>query len=247
MPVIGIPTIARRNRRGRPEHYMLGSYCAALTAAGGTPVLLPPADERLLRGAYERLDGLLLPGGGDVSPMLYGEANGGASHGLDPRRDAMELACARWALGDGLPILAICRGIQVLNVAAGGTLLQDIASQVGDAVRHSAPVPPERGGHTVQVAPGSRLAAIYADGGAAPATLFVNSRHHQCVARVAAGFVATAVAADGVVEAIEPAEADGHFCLGVQWHPEDLAPSDPATRRLFAAFREACARWQGRR
>ncbi len=240
-PVIGIPAVARGNGPG--EYAVRASYCEALVAAGGAPLLVPPASEPLLRAAYRRLDGLLLAGGGDVAPDLYGAADAGKVKLVDAERDALELTLTRWALADGLPILAICRGIQLLNVAAGGSLIQDIPSDVSGALAHQDAAPAPHRAHAVQVAPGSRLAAIYSNGHDGPGalTILVNSRHHQAIERLAEGFRVTARAADGIIEAIEPAGADGHFVLGVQWHPEDLAPHDAATRALFAAYCAACA------
>ncbi len=242
LPVIGIPAGTRISRGDVADYCVRASYCTAIVAAGGAPLLIPPAPAGTLRSVYERLDGLLLAGGGDVSPEQYGGVDAGTSLSTDPVRDAMELTLACWALADSLPILAICRGIQALNVAAGGSLIQDIPAEVGSSVLHRVlKVTPKRA-HSVQMEPGSRLAAIYAEYGAVgPVRVRVNSRHHQAVGRLAEGFASTASSADGLVEAIEPIDRDGRFCLGVQWHPEDLAPDDAASQRLFAAFCAACA------
>lgn len=240
-PVIGIPAVARS--KSASEYAVRASYCEALTAAGGVPLLVPPASEPLLCAAYRRLDGLLLAGGGDVAPERYGAANSGKVKFVNAERDALELTLTRWALADGLPILAICRGIQLLNVAAGGSLLQDIPSDVAGALAHQDDEPAPHRAHAMEVTAGSRLATIYADGhdGSAPLVIGVNSRHHQAIDRLAEGFRVTARAADGIIEAIEPADAADRFVLGVQWHPEDLAPHDAATRALFAAYCAACA------
>ena len=232
-PIIGIPTSIGRGPL--VEYGVRSSYCDAVLAAGGAPLLLPPMPEGALRAAFGRLDGLLLPGGGDVAAHRYGGPDSGLLTLVEEERDALEIALTCWALADGLPTLAICRGIQVLNVAAGGTLIQDVPSQVAGALVHrSAPgSPPEHLEHTVALAPGSRLAAVYAPEG----EVWVNSRHHQAVDTVAPGLRTTAVATDGVIEGIEA--EDGRFVVGVQWHPENLAPADAATRRLFAALVQA--------
>ena len=232
-PIIGIPTSIGRGPL--VEYGVRSSYCDAVLAAGGAPLLLPPMPEGALRAAFGRLDGLLLPGGGDVAAHRYGGPDSGLLTLVEEERDALEIALTCWALADELPTLAICRGIQVLNVAAGGTLIQDVPSQVAGALVHrSAPgSPPEHLEHTVALAPGSRLAAVYAPEG----EVWVNSRHHQAVDTVAPGLRTTAVATDGVIEGIEA--EDGRFVVGVQWHPENLAPADAATRRLFAALVQA--------
>ena len=146
-----------------------------------------------------------------------------------------EILLARWALADKLPLLAICRGIQVLNVAAGGTLVQDIPTQVTNAVSHSSPVagrPVPKVAHTVEVTAGSRLAALVGAG-----ELDVNSAHHQAVKTVGAGLSTTARATDGIIEGMEA--PDHPFCVGVQWHPEVMAESYPEVRRLFEGLVEA--------
>jgi len=243
-PIIGIPTSVS-DRPTRPEYAVRQAYCAAVLAAGGAPLLVPPMPEAALRAAYGALDGLLLPGGGDVAAHHYGGAGSDLLQAVSDARDALEIALARWALADGLPLLAICRGIQVLNVAAGGTLIQDIPSQVESTLTHSPSlrVPPEHLAHTVVLTPGSRLAAVYAP----EREVWVNSRHHQAVARVAPGMRVAARAEDGVIEGLEPEDADGRYLVGVQWHPEDLAPGDEATRRLFAGHVEAARAWAAQR
>jgi putative glutamine amidotransferase len=149
---------------------------------------------------------------------LYGEDERHPTVCIDPARDDFELELAREAIRRDLPILAICRGVQVLNVAAGGTLFQDLPAQHPSGLNHSVKTPVDRVVHEVSVLPGSRLAEIVSPG--ADASLQVNSRHHQAVRTVAPGFVASATAPDGIIEAIERPGAS--FCLGVQWHPENF-------------------------
>jgi putative glutamine amidotransferase len=202
---------------------------------GGAPLVIPPhLGETELRAIFEHVDGLLLSGGGDIGPALYGERDGGLLWSIDEWRDRTELALARWALAEGLPLLAICRGIQVLNVAAGGTLVQDIPTQVHDALSHSSVAgrPMDTVAHTVEVAADSRLAALVGAG-----ELGVNSAHHQAAKAVGARLAITARAPDGIIEGLEA--PDHPFCLGVQWHPEAMAESRPVMRRLFEGLARA--------
>jgi len=202
-------------------------------------VLIPlNLDEKALRAIYERLHGLLLAGGVDVHPRHYGEAIHEKCGEIDEARDTVELALARWALAEGLPILAICRGIQVLNVAAGGTLYQDIASQVPNSLKHDywPDYPRNYLPHQVTVNGDSHLAAILGQ-----RRVGVNSMHHQAVKDLAPRFKVVARTSDGLVEAIE--DQDHPFALGVQWHPEELMEDGPLMRRLFDAFVSAARRW----
>ncbi|HLH22971.1 MAG TPA: gamma-glutamyl-gamma-aminobutyrate hydrolase family protein [Chloroflexota bacterium] len=212
------------------------SYARAVAAAGGLPVLLPLLDDAAaLRALYDRLDGLLLPGGGDVNPARYGQPARPECHveGVDDCRDHVELTLARWALADGKPLLGICRGQQALAVAAGGALYQDIPTQLDGALPHEHADARTALVHPIRVEPTSRLAAVLG-----AAALDVNSIHHQAVARLADGWRPVAWAPDGVVEGIEhPAHP---FALAVQFHPEELVPAHAPSVRLFAAFVAAC-------
>jgi putative glutamine amidotransferase len=208
------------------------TYVRAIERAGGTPVIIGPHGETdAVRAAFERLDGLVLSGGGDISPQWYGEAAGDLLWRVDERRDRAELSMARWALEELLPLLAICRGIQVLNVAAGGTLFQDVSTQVPGALTHPSlgSHPTATVAHTVDVVAHSQLATIFGAG-----QLGVNSSHHQATKRVGEGLIATAVAPDGVIEGLECPTAP--FCVGVQWHPEAMVERHPRQRELFEAM-----------
>lgn len=241
-PLIGI-TAASFNVKGKPYHRGYAPNSDAIAAAGGLPVYVPPGlDDDTLREIYARLDGLLLPGGPDVRPHLYGQEQHPATQVIDDPRDATELTLARWALADNLPVFGICRGHQVLNVAMGGTLVQDIPSQVETALTHDIPDGQPRSTriHDVTIAPESRLASILGQ-----TRVSVNSLHHQSVQEAAPGAVVTASAPDGVVEAIEvPGKP---FALSVQWHPEDLYTGDPAMARLFEEFVRAAAAFSAKR
>lgn len=187
------------------------------------------------------LHGLMLTGGDDVAPVRYGERRHDKTVEIEPERDEFELALVAAAHARQLPIFAICRGIQVLNVAHGGTLVQDIPAQVTGAVNHSLPVPPNTSyalAHEVWVERDSLLSRLMGDRLNADACE-VNSRHHQAVKAVAAGFRVVATAPDGVIEAIE--DPAGGFCLGVQWHPENFWRTGEF-RPLFEGFLEAASR-----
>ena len=236
-PIIGITGYA--DRSARPPNVrvfaLARTYVRALAGSGGGPVILPPyLEESTLRGIFEGLDGLILSGGGDIHPSRFGMADGGLLWRLDERRDQSELALARWALEGDLPLLAICRGVQVLNVAQGGTLVQDIPTEVPHALSHSCiagrPLPDIA--HAVQVEPGTRLASLVGEG-----RVEVNSAHHQAVASVGEGLIVAARAPDGVIEGLE---APAHlFCIGVQWHPEVMVETAPPMRRLFEGLIQA--------
>jgi putative glutamine amidotransferase len=188
-------------------------YIASLEAAGAAVRVLDPAADSL-PSALDAVDGVLLTGGVDVDPREYGEAPHPTVE-IDPARDAFELALARETLARNLPLLAICRGAQVLNVAAGGTLIQDLPSQHPSKLNHSLTTPKHAIAHDVTIAPATCLATLLGSG-----TVAVNSRHHQAVKDTAPGFIVSATAPDGVIEAIE--RPDASFCVGVQWHPENF-------------------------
>jgi putative glutamine amidotransferase len=193
-------------------------YVASLERAGAEVRELTPQQDPL-PAVLQRCDGLLLTGGDDVDPAEYGEAPH-TTVALVPERDAYELALARLAIQHDLPLLAICRGTQVLNVAAGGTLIQDIPSQLPSTLDHSITEPKNAIAHDVSVRPDTCLALLLARPNAALDLVAVNSRHHQSVKDTAPDFVVSAMAPDGVVEAIEKPGAT--FCVGVQWHPENF-------------------------
>jgi putative glutamine amidotransferase len=217
----------------RPSVFLYTSYIAALEYAGLTPVLVTPAhDETSIAALLGAVDGLVLSGGEDVDPARYGEKPRVPLDSVFPARDAAEFAAVQCAVDRGIPILGICRGCQVLNVALGGTLWQDIPTDIEGARGHAQTGGWHRREHHVHTVPGSRLNDIAAAG-----TICINSFHHQAVRDVAPGLRIAARADDGVIEAIEgtgPA-----WVLGVQWHPERLeatTPDDDHDRRLFAAF-----------
>ena len=217
-------------------------YLAALTGAGADVRELS-ADRDDPAAALASCDGLLLTGGVDVDPKLYGDEERHPTVEIDAARDRYELALAREALATDVPILAICRGAQVLNVAAGGTLIQDLPSARRDLLAHRLDTRKDLVAHDVIVERGSQLESLLApklDGGH---RVGVNSRHHQSVREVAPGFRVSATAPDGVIEAIE--RRGQGFCLGVQWHPENFWQTGEFAD-LFRGLVDAARRRQGR-
>ncbi len=242
-PIIGIATQTLPGVPGeRQPCWLMGrSYIEELRKVGAVPWVIPliPHDPDTLREIFERLDGVFITGGVDVDPSRYGEPKTPLCGTTDPDRDAVEIALLRHALGRALPVLAVCRGIQILNVARGGTLYQDVTAQVPAALKHDYFPTPERPSrkylaHDVTVAPGSRLGDILG-GGVVP----VNSMHHQAIKDLAPGLAATAHAPDGIIEAVEG--TGPQYLVAVQWHPEELTESDPGMARLFTSFAAASA------
>jgi putative glutamine amidotransferase len=219
-PVIGVTRCSR-----------LDDYIASIEQAGGLPRVLDVSDSP--RQVLEQIDGVLLTGGGDVDPVLYREERHPSVEDAEPGRDEFEIDLARRAMEANLPLLAICRGSQVLNVAAGGTLVQDIPSAVETTLPHAIQEPKNAIAHDVAIAPGTKLHEALGGAVTRAHTCRVNSRHHQSVGRIGESLTACATAPDGVVEAIEAADRD--FCVGVQWHPENFWRTGEF-RGLFDAF-----------
>ena len=205
-PVIGVTRCSK-----------LADYVTSVEQAGGTVRVLDVGQDP--GDIAATVDGLVLTGGGDVDPALYGEGRHPSVHDAEPGRDEFEIALARRAMADDLPTLAICRGVQVLNVAAGGTLVQDIPTAVDSTLSHTVEKP-DAIAHMVDVAGGSRLERALGPRQVVGGSCRVNSRHHQSVGRLGSGLVSSARSEDGVVEAIE--RPDAAFCVGVQWHPENF-------------------------
>lgn len=215
----------------RPHAALKQDYLDAIAGAGAIPLVVSPEATSATDLVVSHLDGLMLVGGLDVDPASYGEPLLNDTVDPSPQRDALELALLRSALGRRVPILAICRGHQVLNVARGGTLWQDLPTQRPDGLGHSQRGDPHSAGHELQVAEGSLLHRIVGS-----ERLSANSFHHQAIRRLGQGLRPTAWSSDGLVEAVEdPAH---RFVLGVQWHPEEMLDSAPH-RALFKAFVQA--------
>lgn len=232
-PLIGIPIGRHTDSRGRVYVRLPESYGRALTAAGAAPVLIQPLeDAAALERIFASLDGILFPGGLDVHPQRFGEEIH-PTVTVDEPLDALELRLAQWASDRELTTLGICRGQQVLNVALGGSLVQDLPS-AGIAHPQSDLAIRNEIAHTIEVESGSRLAHIFG------ATSFgVNSFHHQAVKELGRGLKAVGWSPDGVIEALESTEHP--WLLAVQFHPENLVASHEPSRRLFEAFVAACA------
>lgn len=206
-PTIGVTRCSR-----------LDDYLASIERAGGHPRVLDVSDSP--RKVLNEVHGVLLTGGGDVDPVFYGEERHPSVEDAEPGRDEFEIDLARRAVEAHTPLLAICRGAQVLNVAMGGTLVQDIPSAVETELPHSIQEPKHEVAHDVVVAEGSKLARVLGAAVSSAHTCRVNSRHHQSVGRIGQQLAAAATAPDGIVEAIEAPDAE--FCIGVQWHPENF-------------------------
>lgn len=232
-----VAVVAPRLRPGRVTSWpgaaeaVQVEYSDGLRRAGGVPVAIGVGEHADPAAYLARFDGLLLVGGPDVDPAFFGEEKHPEVYGIDRLRDELEIGLCHAALAAGAPILAICRGIQVLNVALGGTLHQHLPD-LGLPVAHGVPAgSSEPAHHSVEVTAGSRLAGLV---GATTVEDCV-SIHHQAVRDVAPGLVATAWSADGVVEAIETPPG-GPWCVAIQWHPERSAETDPVQQRIFDEF-----------
>lgn len=237
IPIIGVTTRSAVNPdTGTQMDGVVRAYLEALAGAGAGYILVPRnLAPDALRSVFEKVDGLLFPGGGDIAPARLGPDVHPAVYGVDEERDELEFSLARWAAEHGKPFLGICRGIQVINAALGGSLYLDLPSQRPGPVQHDSPPgrPGNRMAHGVILAAGSTLARVMAETEGP-----VNSLHHQAVRAPAPGLRVTAEAEDGVVEGLE---LPGHpFGLAVQWHPE-LLPDRPEMQRLFAALAAAAA------
>ena len=225
MPVIAIAPCSK-----------LPDYEESVRRAGGEVRLLNPAVDSPA-AVIGAVDGLLLTGGGDVKPDLYGAAAHPTFDPAEPGRDEYEMELVRLAFERDLPIFAICRGVQVLNVARGGTLIQDIPDEVGTSVEHRVKEPRFALAHDVWLTSGSLLEQTLRERLEEADSCAVNSRHHQAPKELGEGLVASATAPDGVIEAVE--DPTRRFCLGVQWHPENFWRTGEF-RTLFEAFVQAC-------
>ena len=230
-PLIGI---TMRLELATRRFYLGRDYSEALIGSGARPVHIPLVpDSEFIAGLLAGLDGVLLPGSDtDVDPLRFGEHPHPKLGTVVPEKDETDLLVLNEAEDRGLPVFAICYGMQVLNVHRGGTLVQDIDSQVPDAIKHQQGLPLERRSHTVQIEPGSLLERAL---GVGETTLHVNSHHHQAIGKIGKDLRATALAGDGVIEAIEDTRNE-RFAFGAQWHPELDWRNDKLSRELFGEF-----------
>jgi putative glutamine amidotransferase len=235
-PLIGIPGHSDyRAESRRPIYCNNRAYTHAIEHAGGIPLLIPLLDDLTsLEKLLPRLDGILLTGGVDIQPSLYGEKPHPLIDVPDVRLDEFELAITRWALEADLPTLGVCRGMQLLNVALGGDLYQDLDDQYPGNLRHCRrELPRTQISHCVYIEPGSRMEAVLGT-----RELWVNSLHHQAVKHAGKGVRISGRAEDGVAELLEVPEYT--FVLAAQCHPEEIYTVEPACARLFKAFVQAC-------
>lgn len=243
-PLIGVTTQTLQAIDGIPEGLpnsvvMNQRYYHAVATAGAAPVLIPLLDDlATLRAIYERTDGILIPGGVDVDPTTFGEEPRERLGRIDPARDRVEIQLVKWAVEDGKPVLGLCRGLQVINVALGGTLYQDLETEFPNAIKHD--YFPTHGfsrdhlAHDVAVEAGSRMRHALTSS-AVP----VNSMHHQGIKALAGSLAASAVAPDGLIEAAE--STSDSYVVGVQWHPEVFELEEPSSGVLFRDFIQAAA------
>lgn len=237
-PVIGItPSPTVDEHRGERNTLSI-NYSDAVLAAGGVPIILPPQtgnDDEIL----SIVDGIIFSGGGDIRPEIYGDHDyHPKTYGIHDRRDNLELPLIREAIARDVPVLCICRGIQILNVALGGTLYQDVADQFDPEIKHSQSdlsIPASEPSHQVQLTPGSLAATVYAS-----ETVQTNSFHHQSLKDIPAELVVVGRAPDGTIEAVE--RPGSHFVLGVQWHPEMMFKANNLHLKPFASLIEAAKR-----
>jgi putative glutamine amidotransferase len=250
-PLIGVPTQTLQSIDGIPTDLprswvMNHRYYTALAQVGAAPVMVPllVEDAAALRAVYDALDGVFIAGGVDVDPSSYHEPRAALCGRTDLDRDRVEIQFAQWARAEGKPLFGLCRGLQIMNVAEGGSLYQDCAEFYAGAMKHD--YFPTAGhardylAHSVRVEPGSRLHDAFG-----ASEVRVNSMHHQGLKQIADGLVPTAWAPDGLIEALE-APGDG-YAVGVQWHPEMLVDTDAGTRRLFEGFLDAARAFREQR
>jgi putative glutamine amidotransferase len=219
-----------------PMLFLPHRYCSAIETGGGLPIVMPSISRAKIRSILDRLDGLVVSGGNfDIHPRYYGERPVKALGNIRPGRTMFELEAIELALKRDMPILGICGGAQAINVALGGSLYQDIASQIPHAAEHEQSARKKIGGHRIAVRAGTLLHRIFQR-----RNVEVNTTHHQAIKGPGKNLIVNATADDGLIEGIE--STNHSFVLGVQWHPEVLAPTKPMQRNLFATFISFCRR-----
>lgn len=230
-PIIGITSTWVKISELSEGVYVHQDYYRGVEACGGLPMVLPLTEPELFQRLIDLCDGVIFTGGEDVDPQFYGAEPLQHLGPILPHRDRVEIAAVRYTRAQHKPLLAICRGAQVLNVALGGTLYQDLPSQYPGALQHMQKAARGQDTHWAEIAEGSGLHRIFGQ-----TRVRINSLHHQALERVADGLVVTATASDGVIEAVEDPEAA--FTIGVQWHPESMWARDSLMKALFQDFVE---------
>ena len=244
LPVIGIPCFFHESNGGhiRDASFAQQSYIRAIESTGAAPLLIPiTVQEHTLKALFERIDGLLLTGGHDIDPSRYNEGSHPFLTQIDKQRDWVEFTITPWAISKDIPVLGICRGIQTLNVCAGGSLWLDLSTQVPNSIKHNyfPDYPRNQLSHLVQLETGSLLSGIFRQH-----ELEVNSLHHQGIKDIGKKFRVSARAPDGIIEGIEM--IDKTWIVGVQWHPEELINDNRNMKNLFKAFISACGNHTGK-
>lgn len=233
-PIIGV-TSSYENEKDR--YYLSQAYIKSIEEAGGIPVIFPNLKAGSIQRLTEQVDGYLFTGGDDVDPYYFGEEPLPGTGEITPGRDRFEMELAALALEGSKPVLALCRGIQVINIAAGGTIYQDIYSQRTKPLKHTQKAPRWYPTHKIDIKPESKLAQILD-----AAEVRVNSFHHQAINQLAPGFIISATASDGVIEGIENPEHP--FMMGLQCHPEWMWEKDSRFLRLFKSFIKEAKTWR---
>lgn len=236
-PIIGITSDFHSGKKGEATYFLRARYVQAIRDMGGMPFILPITEDPAFQAELlDRINGVLITGSGpDLDPRLYGEKKRAKLKIMSPERARFEIALARRAIHEEHPVLGICGGLQLINVALGGSLIQDIATQIQGALPHQQETQATRPWHRVKISRGTKLHQILGR-----ETIRVNSSHHQAPRCVAQGLIINAVASDGVIEGLEDPES--RFVMGVQWHPEFLYGRDKASQQLFRAFLKAATR-----
>ncbi|MBV7508445.1 gamma-glutamyl-gamma-aminobutyrate hydrolase family protein [Bacillus sp. sid0103] len=235
-PIIGITGAYVKHNEFMEGVYVHHDYHKSVAANGGVPIILPYINPEISIETLALCDGIILSGGEDVDPNLFGQEPHHNLGPTTPERDLAEIAIVKYALENNIPLLAICRGVQILNVALGGTLIQDIPSQVNDSIQHSQKIERSRDTHWVTLSTNSKLFEIIGS-----ERVRVNSLHHQAIDKVANDLCVVAQSSDGIVEAVEYIHPTT-FTVGVQWHPESMANKDLAMNNLFKEFISSSAK-----
>ncbi|MDN3016429.1 gamma-glutamyl-gamma-aminobutyrate hydrolase family protein [Paenibacillus sp. BSR1-1] len=233
-PIIGISGAYVNHNDYMEGVYVHHDYHKSVAANGGIPIILPFLNPETALETIGLCDGIILSGGEDVDPQFYGQDPHPELGPTIPERDLAEMAIVQYAIQNNIPILAICRGVQILNVALGGTLIQDIPSQVNKPIQHTQKIDRSRDTHWVTISKDSKLFEVLDS-----EIVRVNSLHHQAIDKVASDLSVAARSADGIVEAVEYIHSPT-FTMGVQWHPESMASTNPAMNNLFVEFIRSC-------